>query len=65
MQPTAHCWADRYEVESESLEWGSPEWAELWIETHEGNGGATCLLPGGHDGPHEWTPDSAIVIQFR
>jgi hypothetical protein len=24
----------------------------------------TCLLPGGHDGPHEWTPDSEIVVAF-
>jgi hypothetical protein len=24
----------------------------------------TCMLPDGHDGPHEWTPDSEIVVQF-
>jgi hypothetical protein len=24
----------------------------------------TCLLPDGHDGPHEFTDDSDIIIQF-
>jgi hypothetical protein len=24
----------------------------------------TCLLPINHDGPHEWTPDQNVVIQF-
>ena len=27
-------------------------------------GNATCLLPDGHDGPHEWTPDSEITVRF-
>jgi hypothetical protein len=26
---------------------------------------ATCMLPDGHDGPHEWTPDSDIRVQFK
>ena len=25
---------------------------------------ATCLLPDGHTGPHEWTPDEDITITF-
>jgi hypothetical protein len=25
---------------------------------------ATCLLPDGHDGPHEFTPDKDIEIRF-
>jgi len=26
--------------------------------------GTTCMLLDGHDGPHEWTRDDEIVIQF-
>jgi hypothetical protein len=25
---------------------------------------ATCLLEDGHQGEHEWTPDSEIVLSF-
>jgi hypothetical protein len=28
------------------------------------NGDATCLLANGHVGPHEWTPDSEIIVSF-
>ena len=34
-----------------------------WIE--ETYGGRTCMLPEGHDGPHEWTPDDEIVLCFK
>jgi hypothetical protein len=27
--------------------------------------GTTCLLPDGHDGPHEWTRDDEIEITFH
>lgn len=27
--------------------------------------GSTCLLPDGHDGDHEFTPDDEIAIVFR
>jgi hypothetical protein len=26
--------------------------------------GQTCMLADGHDGPHEWTPDDEIVVEF-
>jgi hypothetical protein len=26
--------------------------------------GGTCMLPEGHRGPHEFTPDSEIVVVF-
>ena len=29
-----------------------------------GGGGATCLLPAGHEGPHEFIPDSEITVEF-
>jgi hypothetical protein len=30
----------------------------------EDEGRSTCLLPDGHDGPHEFTPDTEIVVRF-
>lgn len=50
-----HCWAGYLE----SLEFGSEEWVEAFDK-----GDATCLLPDGHEGPHEWTPDSDIMVRF-
>ena len=26
--------------------------------------GLTCLLPDGHEGPHEFTPDDEITVRF-
>jgi hypothetical protein len=26
---------------------------------------STCMLDDGHDGPHEFTPDSEIVVKFK
>jgi hypothetical protein len=26
--------------------------------------GQTCMLPQGHDGPHEWTRDDEIGVEF-
>lgn len=50
-----HCWADR----AECAEYLSEEWALASVDS------ATCLLPAGHDGPHEWTPDEHITITFK
>jgi hypothetical protein len=51
-----HCWAGREEVDE--------KWrAEVYLVTEE-EPGQTCLLPAGHDGPHEWTPDSRITVSF-
>jgi hypothetical protein len=47
---TAHCWAD------------VRDGLELWESIDMP--GATCFLPDGHDGPHEFTPDSEVVISF-
>jgi len=35
------------------------------IHCWEDGDGSTCLLPDGHDGPHEFITDSDIVITFR
>jgi len=48
------CWIGK----EEQYEFGTDEWAEAVVH------GATCLLPDGHDGPHEWTSDDDFVIKF-
>lgn len=53
-----HCWADQAEFVAATEGGDSLAWLEAWRR----NG--TCLLPRGHDGPHEWTPDGEIVAEF-
>ena len=53
-----HCWTDY----RETLPLGSPEWAAWYSEEAPT---ATCMLPAGHNGAHEWTPDADIAIQFE
>jgi hypothetical protein len=50
-----HCWIGNSEV----VEWGSDAWAEAF------NNPATCMLLDGHEGPHEFVPDSEIVVSFE
>jgi hypothetical protein len=54
-QPVRHCWQGYHE------QWpdGSDEWARHYHEPS-----ATCLLPKGHEGPHQFTPDDQIIVQF-
>jgi hypothetical protein len=33
-----------------------------WTGDYEDGCTTTCMLEAGHDGPHEFTPDSEIVI---
>ena len=56
-----HCWMGKTEYNEEKYGWGTPEYWEHWEESQ----GKTCLLPDGHDGPHEWTDDSEIVVEFK
>lgn len=35
-----------------------------WEESGEYPNTSTCMLLDGHDGPHEFTPDSDITIGF-
>jgi hypothetical protein len=35
-----------------------------WVGDYEDGCGSTCMLPDGHDGPHEFTPDDQIVIRL-
>lgn len=46
-----------------------PDWAEepgtdRGVSCWEDGGDSTCLLPDGHDGPHEFTLDSDIWVTF-
>jgi hypothetical protein len=56
----AHCWKDRGEWAQEEFGFGSQEWVESYLF-----GGCTCLLEDGHAGPHEWTPDGDIKVEFK
>lgn len=57
---TAHCWKGRNEWLEERYGHTSPEYIGAIHDTS-----ATCLLEDGHDGDHEWTPDSEIGISFE
>jgi hypothetical protein len=54
-----HCWKDEREHIEETYGIGSAE----WCASFDGPGG-TCMLPDGHDGPHQFTPDDAIVVEI-
>jgi len=52
-----HCWADGPALERVVPIEGVP--AEFCLPV-----GTTCMLPDGHAGPHVWTPDDRIGIEF-
>jgi hypothetical protein len=54
-----HCWQDKREWMART----HGEHSDEAIDTYM-NGNGTCLLPAGHEGPHEWTPDDQIVVTF-
>ena len=54
-----HCWKDKSEWAEETYGIGSPEWADVII-----NGNATCMLPTGHEGEHDFVDDGQIGIAF-
>jgi hypothetical protein len=56
---TLHCWADKSTWAFEKFGPSSDEWADTVLN----NG--TCLLPAGHEGEHEWTPDGEIMVTFK
>ncbi len=58
-----HCWNDelsQFEKTNDSL---APDYWHKWAEIFS-RGGATCMLPDGHDGPCEFVPDSQIGVTF-
>ena len=56
-----HCWKDRKTDIEERFGYLSPEHVDTYQEDFQ-NG--TCMLPEGHEGPHEFTSDSNITITF-
>ena len=54
-----HCWKDYAAWCDEEYAPGSAEWAAAF------DSGATCMLPDGHSGAHEWTPDDQIGVVFK
>jgi hypothetical protein len=53
-----HCWMSNTEHAKLTHGIASDEWAEAF------NNPSTCMLPDGHAGPHQWTPDGEIEITF-
>lgn len=40
-------------------------WADSWNDELYGpEPRSSCLLDDGHEGDHEWTPDSEIILEF-
>lgn len=37
-----------------------------WVDglDHADGCGTSCMLPEGHQGPHEWTRDDEIIVTF-
>ena len=56
-----YCWKDYQEWIEETT--GKPWYDQEDPLNHEK--GKTCMLLNGHDGPHEWTPDDEIMIEFK
>lgn len=63
-----HCWMDEREHLEEVHGWGTDAyweaWRKTWSEDGEKSLSATCMLLDGHDGPHDFTPDSNIGVFF-
>lgn len=53
-----HCWKDKSQAAEEEHGWGSEQYWDAVVAN------CTCFLLDGHAGPHEWTPDSEIVISL-
>ena len=61
-----HCWTARHEAEGFTT-------CTDWFFAHDDkgeevqweDGNAICLLEDGHEGPHEFTPESDIAVEFH
>ncbi len=54
-----HCWKDSLEAVEDRHGYASPEWFAA-----EAAQRGSCMLLAGHEGPHEFTPDTDIFIDF-
>jgi hypothetical protein len=61
-----HCWKDEREHLADVHGWGTDAYWNAWALTWDGDVSldGTCMLEAGHDGPHEFTPDSDIGVTF-
>lgn len=55
-----HCWADKLEHIEATYGRCSREWSEELVSGDDG----TCMLPDGHEGPHDFTGDDQIDVSF-
>lgn len=69
--PDLHCWKDKGEWIEETYGRWSDEHIEHEQQRYQAyenddveHPGGTCMLPKGHDGPHVFTSDDDIVIDF-
>lgn len=61
----SHCWADYGQWIEATYGYLSDRYLEHAVAAYNGNEvDFTCMLPGGHSGPHVWTPSDQIVIRF-
>ena len=59
-----HCWMGRTEWIEQTYGYLSDEYIADAAAAYDGKMSATCMLPDGHDGPHEFTDDDQIRISF-
>lgn len=59
MNRQVHCWTGRLEHAEAVHGWGSDEYWKAYDLPS-----ATCMLPDGHAGPHEFMDDSNITVRF-
>jgi len=57
-----HCWKGRSCHIREGYGWGSDEHIATYLDDFIDG---TCMLPAGHEGPHEFTPDDQIEVTFK
>lgn len=59
-----HCWKDELEHIEETYGYLSEKYIEHcgdhWFDDYDG----TCMLEAGHDGDHEFTDTSELLIRF-
>lgn len=60
-----HCWVARYEADGYDSPLGWLANTDLWGDDAWDTCHAICVLADGHEGPHEFTPTSNIVISFK
>lgn len=56
-----HCWKDHAEHIEELFGFHSDEHIATYADGWQSG---TCMLEDGHDGPHEFTPDTDIGVKF-